>query len=607
MDYITKDCFINSKRQNDFPYNDIEALALSSIKFAKEGQTYIYAPKKKEITKLSKTIIKIMKIINPKCYDFTLNISSDDEDIIYLKKVINEELGEKSELMTYLNYGFLIHHADLPDRVKIHIEQALKNKKIKLIIATSTLVQGVNFPFKTIIFKGLYIKNLIDYSTFFNICGRVGRATEKNNGQVLLFLGIMEKKNYKKKIKLRSTFRKFFENDSYQLKSIIEPLLKKIKKQYKATTYSIEEYCLKLIDNIDISEVFNYEEIMNINEIDTQLLAFIEEEDDELKILENFINVSLHHVQFKKKEEQVCLKGFINSRLTYLKKEFNETSVRSRAYNMGLSLKDCKYIENNYDKLKNLFLQSKDWDEFQNHEKSDLLLKIALEMLELDTLYYEDEIDRKNKILREWIANTPILNIADEALTESEVNKFINFCRTMIPWAITSILNFFRLKEPKIQIPKICEYFSEMFKYGIFNLKIVILMPWANNNYEFCKKLSKHIEKEELNFNKLHLELESLYDKLQSEWSKEEMKEFEKYLNPFSHEYEETMETIITLEDNIRINSGEYIYILNNLNNISLYDLEGNYIINVDYENINIENIWKIKTLENNKLILKLL
>ena len=615
IDYISKDCFINSKRRNDIPSNDNEALALSSIEFAKEGQTYIYAPKKSEITSLTRVIIKIMKIINLECYNYELNIESDDEDIIHLKKVIKDELGEESELLTYLDYGFIIHHADLPDRVKISIEKALKNKKIKLVIATSTLVQGVNFPFKTIIFKGLYIKNIIDYSTFFNICGRVGRATEENNGRVLLFLGNIYKNDVqtiRKKQKLLSNFCEFFENDSYQLKSIIEPLLNKIKKNYKSANCSIEEYCLKLIDTIDISEVFDSEEIINLNEIDTQLLAFIEEEDDNLKILENFINVSLHHVQFKKKEDQEYLKGFINSRVVYLKKEFNENSIRSRAYNMGLSLKDCKYIENNYDELKNLFLQSKDWDKFDKYKKFDLLLDIALKMLKLDTLHYEDGINRKNEIIREWIANTPILEIiGDDVLSELEVNKFINFCRSMLPWAITSILNFFKLKDPTIQIPKVCEYYSEMFKYGIFDLKIVILMPWANNNYEFCEKLSKHLKKVELNFNKLHTELESLYIELQSKWDEEELEEFKKYLKPFP-EKAEKQEIILKLT-NIEITSGEYIYILNNLNDISLYDLDGNYIFNVDYDNvkivndekINIENIWEVETLQNNNLILK--
>ena len=610
MDFVNKNCFINSRRQKPIPSNDNEALALSSIKFAKEGQTYVYAPKKNEINSLSKAIIKIMKIINPECYNSDLNIQYDDEDIIHLKKVINEELGEESELFNYLDHGFIVHHADLPDRVKISIEQALKNKKIKLVIATSTLVQGVNFPFKTIIFKGLYIKNLIDYSTFFNICGRVGRATEKNSGRVLLFLGNIDKKNeeiYWKKIKLLSNFRDFFENDSYQLKSIIEPLLNKIKKHYKSDNCTIEEYCLKLIDNIDMSEVFDHEEMKNIDEIDAQLLAFIEEEENDLKILEDFINVSLHHVQFKKNEEQAYLKGFINSRLVYLKNEFNETSIRSRAYAMGLSLKDCKYIENNYSILKKLFLQSKEWDTFQHHEKSELLLNIALEMLKLDTLYYEDEIDRKNEILRGWITNIPIHEILDyQVFDESKINKFINFCKNMIPWAINSILNFFRLKDPNLQIPKICEYFSEMFKYGIFNLKIVLLMPLLNYNYEFCEILSRYIEKEELNYNKLDLQL--LYGNLQNELNEKDLVQFKKYLNPLTKDKKKP-EIVIKLTKNIEISPGDYIYILNDF---SLYDLEGNHIGNIGHDNtkfincekINIENIWQIKNIHNDTLIL---
>ena len=112
----------------------------------------------------------------------------------------------------------------------------------------------------------------------------------------------------------------------------------------------------------------------------------------------------------------------------------------------------------------------------------------------------------------------------------------------------------------------------------------------------------------------MHTELESLYVKIQSDWNELELEEFEKYLHPFTQE-EERPKIIIALNNNIEITSGEFIYILNNFNEISLYDLEGNYIATVNYENINIINdkktniksIWEVKTMKNNKLILKTL
>ena len=618
MNYFNKECFANSRRQREIPKDDNEALALSSIEFAKEAPTYVYAPKKNETTTLANTILEIIRNLNEDCYDYNLRYyEEDDEDITQLIDSIKQEIGDDSELLDYIEHGFIIHHAYLPDKVKWSIENALRKRKLSLVIATSTIVQGVNFPFKTIIFKGLYPSSkLIDYSTFFNICGRAGRATEENNGRVLIFLGNINEKNRKEKKKIQDKFRKFdefFSEDEYHLKSIFYPLLEKIKLKHFSQNCKMEDFIYKLINEFDLSEIFNSEEIKNIDAIDAQLLAFIEEEDNPKELLKKFIDVTLYHVQNKKRRNQIYLNGFINSRLAYLKKEFSDSTVRSRAYNMGLSLKDCKYIENNYEELKELFLQSKDWDAFSKYEKFDLLLKIALNMLELDTLYYDDEINNKNEILTAWIANTPILEmITEDSLTELKLNKFINFCRTMLPWAITSMLNFLKLKEPKLKIPEVCEYFSEMFKYGIFDLKIVILMPWVNNNYKFCEKLSKYIEKEELNPNRLFSELKSLYPKLKSEWSFEEIEEFKKYLCPFSQEGEK-QEIVLTLTDNIGILPGEYIYVLSNLNNISLYDLEGNNIANIDYNNvtiindehINIDNIWEVETLENNNLILK--
>lgn len=610
MEVFEKDCFSNVRRRNIIPHDDNEALALSAIEFAKEAPTYIYAPRKIETGTLAKNIIKIMDNLDDGCYNHNLKMYDDnDADILQLMEIIKLELCEDSKLLDYINHGFIIHHADLPDRVKSSIENALRNRKLNLVIATSTLVQGVNFPFKTIIFKGLYTPNLIDYSTFFNICGRAGRAMAENNGRVLMFCGNVDKNDeetIRTKQNLLSKFENFFDNDNFQLKSMIHPLLNKIKHKNNLNKCSPEEYCFKLIEEIDMSEVFDDEEIMNINSLDAQLLAFMEEEKDDSKLLENFINVSLHHVQYHQEISQEYLKGFINSRISYLKRQFSENSTRSRAYNMGLSLKDCKYVESNYDELKKLFLQAKKWDNFSRPQKYELLFEIALKMLELDTLNYDAEIDYN--ILRLWISNKPIL---DDGGSELKLNKFINFCKNMIPWAINSILNFFKLKESSLQIPKVCEYFSEMFKYGIFDLKIVILMPWANNDYEFCKKVSKYLENEELSFDRLFGELELLYWSLKDIWDENELKKFEKYLYQYSHDEDES-EIIIKLDEELELGAGDVVFILNNLDYISLFDLEGNYIVDIcvndfkiiDDGDINFEGIWKVKLIEMMNLVL---
>lgn len=615
INYFTKDCFSNKRRQNNIPNDDNEALGLSSIEFSKEAPTYVYAPKKTETTSLARKIIKIMENLDNKCYDWNIKFyKEDDKDIFQLKESIKTEIGEDSELLTFLDYGFIIHHADLPNKVKLSIENVLRKRKINLVIATSTLVQGVNFPFKTIIFKGLYLRNLVDYSTFNNICGRAGRATEENNGRVLLFLGNIDKKNkedVEKFYKKLKEFINFFNHDTYQLKSILYPLLKKIQENYNPRKCSLEDYFTKLINTSDLITTFNNNEIKNIDSIDAQLLAFIEEENDETKLIENFIKTTLFHIQDKHNKHEKYLKGFINSRFAYLKKEFGEITTRSRAYNMGLSLKDCKYIEEHYEEFKELFMKGNSWNRLEKYEKYDLLLNISLKMLELDTLDYKDNIDKKF-ILRAWIAHTKILDIISEEIDELKLNKFINFCKSMIPWAINSIINFLKMKEPKLQIPKISEYISEMFKYGIFDLKIVILMPWANNNYEFCKKLSKYLNEEELNFNRILNNLEILYSKLENIWNEKDLEEFRNYLYKFDKKEENTAELTITLNNQPILHANEFIYLLDDSKIISLYDLEGNEIIDIEYENItkngdieNIENIWQVKYNKNNNLILR--
>ena len=61
---------------------------------------------------------------------------------------------QDSNLKQTLSFGIGMHHAGLIQKDKQIIEHIFVENKIQVLIATSTLAWGVNFPAKLVIIKG---------------------------------------------------------------------------------------------------------------------------------------------------------------------------------------------------------------------------------------------------------------------------------------------------------------------------------------------------------------------------------------------------------------------------------------------------------------------
>lgn len=112
-------------------------------------------------------------------------------DTAYAKEVIRQELGEDHTLLDLLDKGIAFHHSQLPPLVKEALEDLVSNDAIKILIATTTLSQGMNFPIKTVVFETLTVgggssSKTLSYNDFWNIAGRAGRAYKDTEGHIVL-------------------------------------------------------------------------------------------------------------------------------------------------------------------------------------------------------------------------------------------------------------------------------------------------------------------------------------------------------------------------------------------------------------------------------------
>lgn len=115
---------------------------------------------------------------------------------------LERELYADIPLRENIKYGVAYHHAGLPPRVRVSIESAIKEKKVDIIFATTTLAEGVNFPFSTVIVESLVIGNNSTLSPrgLWNIAGRAGRFGVDLEGHCIIFrpsIWINKLKGYK--------------------------------------------------------------------------------------------------------------------------------------------------------------------------------------------------------------------------------------------------------------------------------------------------------------------------------------------------------------------------------------------------------------------------
>ncbi|KAI1885583.1 hypothetical protein AGOR_G00205300 [Albula goreensis] len=111
----------------------------------------------------------------------------------------------ESNLKLTLAFGIGMHHAGLHERDRKTVEELFVNCKIQVLIATSTLAWGVNFPAHLVIVKGTEFydgktRRYVDYpiTDVLQMMGRAGRPQFDDQGKAVILVHDIKKDFYKK-------------------------------------------------------------------------------------------------------------------------------------------------------------------------------------------------------------------------------------------------------------------------------------------------------------------------------------------------------------------------------------------------------------------------
>ena len=113
------------------------------------------------------------------------------ERVDLVREFLEEEYGTAFPLYELLHYGVGVHHGGLSDDVCALMEWLFEEDELNVLVATTTIAQGVNFPVSGVVMASHQyptVSGMKDMSSedFWNIAGRAGRIDQGSLGIVAL-------------------------------------------------------------------------------------------------------------------------------------------------------------------------------------------------------------------------------------------------------------------------------------------------------------------------------------------------------------------------------------------------------------------------------------
>jgi superfamily II DNA/RNA helicase len=177
---------MNSRR---FPEtgNKGQVAAALAAEFAKIGSVLVFTPIPRNAVSVGKAVETLVQLMELTEEPVPAHFTTPETRSV---QVATEWLGSDHDVTRLLRRGIAVHHGQLPDAVKSAMEIDFRERRYRVIVATSTLAQGVNLPLRTVIIHSCWrsdatSRERIPARDYWNIAGRAGRAREETEGTVV--------------------------------------------------------------------------------------------------------------------------------------------------------------------------------------------------------------------------------------------------------------------------------------------------------------------------------------------------------------------------------------------------------------------------------------
>ena len=422
---IPKEITLSQIPECEYPISKIKTTrylvtSLAARKLIERGNVLVLGGKIKDTWKTAEVLSNLLPKIEPL-----------DERIKLVQKFVSAELGTDFPLIEYLNHGVGVHNAGLPDEIKQLMEWLMENNLLQVLVATTTVAQGMNFPVSSILLSTYSYSGSGEMTTrdFMNIAGRAGRIDQQGMGIVGIAVDGKETPHALKAMKF---VKKSVEN-------VISVLVQLVHE-------SIESG-----ETLDLKTLYHQPEWSNF-------LGYLAHMYNQSENLENFIahaEITLRntygYLQLENRERTILL----NAVTDYAVELDNDKDSSLFSDLTGFS---PETVQSTIEKVESLEIEQEDWDSSRLFSgSSDTLTKLMGVMLE-DIPEIKKGLSDINmtgttisnsalgSIVSDWVSGKELTQISNEYFGGADVDSMRN-CVTAIygkvsnfaTWGISAI------------------------------------------------------------------------------------------------------------------------------------------------------------------------
>nr|WP_315153480.1 DEAD/DEAH box helicase [uncultured Flavobacterium sp.] len=474
-----------------------------SLKATNSGTVALFAPHKRGNTGVEGLANETLsQLINN---DFNNLIQYTSKSYLSsLSEYFSFVFGDDYLLTHASQYGFLYHHGDFPQNVREIIEDALRKNKIRFVICTNTLAEGVNLPIKTIVIHSTKRYNpdvrsrrsSLKIRDLKNLVGRAGRAGKETRGLVIIpheddFNIIHDLANNQN-----------IEPVNGQLYNIIKLITDYLKKERLPIEPEIldtlSENFQEFLDNIDESMIDLLSEEVKIEELHelvikliSETLSFYQANDNEKQTLTTLFELRIEKLKPIVENNQFNVLKYSGANIRLYDDIISNFNFDDNIWETDFDILDENWLNYILDdgifKLKRFDLNLSDFNEINNCTLNSLDIK---------------------KTIISWINGKWFHEISEELHIQIHqtlrlVNSFLSF---NIQSVVSSIIRIKELKDEDYNITSNINNWPSMLVYGVNSQLKLDLIEMGLIDRIAVVELSRYLEENKyshFNFNEL--------------------------------------------------------------------------------------------------------
>jgi helicase len=462
-----------------------------SLKATNSGTVALFAPHKRGNTGVEGLASETLsQLINSDFYN--LIQYSSKSYLTNLSEYFSFVFGSDYLLTVASQYGFLYHHGDFPQNVREIIEDALRKNKIRLVICTNTLAEGVNLPIKTMVIHSTVrfdpearsMRSPLKIRDLKNLIGRAGRAGKETKGMII--------------IPHEDDFKIIFDlanNDNIEpVKGQLYNIIKLITDYLKKRRLPIEPEILdalsenfqELLDNIDESMIDLLSEEVKIEELHelvikliSETLSFYQANESEKQTLTTLFELRIEKLKPIVESNQFNVLKYSGTNVRLYDEITSHFNFEDDIWETEFDILDENWLNYILDegvfKLKRFEINIKEFNEFNNCTLSSVDIKKAIISWMNGEWFYEI-----SKELNIQIHQTLRL-----------INSFLSF---NVQSLVSSIIRIKELKNEDYNITLNINNWPSMLLYGVNSQLKLDLIDMGLIDRIAVLELSKYLE-----------------------------------------------------------------------------------------------------------------